>query len=250
MIWHIARTNVHRTNWKRTHQINIKSIGVRNNCVRSYACFNRIEINLFKLIKHEWIGHNKYHAVRPHILLACQCFKSQNWLFIEVFVLTVDTSREISIHDTFNIRIYASWLFNTIIMVDDDRRVAAYTRVRSWIHIILTKKIVLVTKMWFEIQPRSSDLIITTLYKSYSLNRTPYRSICFEKLSAFAALQSRKFARAVFSKCKQMFTAIHLHFYAKINGFSLVKKALRRPQNAPNCTIYFKIFRGACPLTP
>jgi len=28
--------------------------------------------------------------------------------------------------------------------------------------------------------------------------------------------------------------AIHLHFYAKIkNGFSLVKKALRRPQNAP-----------------
>ena len=37
--------------------------------------------------------------------------------------------------------------------------------------------------------------------------------------------------------------AIHLHFYAKINGFSLVKKALRMPQNAPNCTIYFKIFR-------
>jgi len=40
------------------------------------------------------------------------------------------------------------------------------------------------------------------------------------------------------------FKAIHLHFYAKINGFSLVKKALRRPQNAPNCTIYFKIIGG------
>jgi len=40
-------------------------------------------------------------------------------------------------------------------------------------------------------------------------------------------------------------------FYAKINGFSLVKKALRKPQIAPNCTIYFKIFRGGgCPLTP
>ena len=46
--------------------------------------------------------------------------------------------------------------------------------------------------------------------------------------------------------------AIHLHFHAKINGFSLVRKALLRPQNAHNCTIYFKIFRGegACPLTP
>ena len=46
--------------------------------------------------------------------------------------------------------------------------------------------------------------------------------------------------------------AIHLHFYAKINGFSLVKKALRRPQNAPDCTIYFKIFKrgGMTPDPP
>jgi len=72
--------------------------------------------------------------------------------------------------------------------------------------------------MWFEIQPRSPDLIIIPhwiLYKSYSLNRTRNES-----------------------------KAVHLHFYAKINGFSLVKKALRRPQNTPNCTIYFKMFRG------
>ena len=106
--------------------------------------------------------------------------------------------------------------------------------------------------MWLEIQPCSPDLIITTLNtlkiiqpKSYTIPQ-----YFFLKLSAFAALQSRKFARAVFSKCKQMFTAIHLHFYAKINGFSLVQKALRRPQNAPNCTIYFKFFRQANPLTP
>jgi len=30
----------------------------------------------------------------------------------------------------------------------------------------------------------------------------------------------------------------------------LVKKALRRPQNTPNCTIYFKIFRGGMPPDP
>jgi len=30
----------------------------------------------------------------------------------------------------------------------------------------------------------------------------------------------------------------------------LVKKALRRPQNAPNCTIYFKIFSGFMPPDP
>ena len=58
--------------------------------------------------------------------------------------------------------------------VSQIRRVAAYTRVRSWIHIIV----------------------------------------------------------------------IYLHFYAKINGFSLVKKALRKPKKAQNCTIYFKMFRG------
>ena len=46
---------------------------------------------------------------------------------------------------------------------DPIMRVAAYTRVRSWIHIILKKKKNLVKKMWFEIQPRSPDLIITTL---------------------------------------------------------------------------------------
>ena len=46
----------------------------------------------------------------------------------------------------------------------------------------------------------------------------------------------------------QLFKVGSLH--APGNGFSLVKKALRGPQNAPNRTIYFKIFRGACPLTP
>ena len=94
------------------------------------------------------------------------------------------------------------------------RRVAAYTRVRSWIHIILTKK------------------------KKFSKKNVVWNS-AFARLAVKCRLVEINESKA-----------IHLHFYDKINGFSLVKKALRRPQNAPNCTIYFKIFRGACPLTP
>jgi len=83
---------------------------------------------------------------------------------------------------------------SVMIIYNSSRRLAAYTRVRSWIHIILTKKIF---------------------------------------FSRLVEINESK--------------AIHLHFYAKINGFSLVKKALRKPQNAPNFTIYFKIFRGDMP---
>ena len=63
-------------------------------------------------------------------------------------------------------------------------------------------------------------------------------------LYASTQLNPHYFDKKIFFLVKNESKAIHLHFYAEINGFSLVKKALRRPQNAPNCTIYFKIFRG------
>jgi len=68
-------------------------------------------------------------------------------------------------------------------------------------------------------------------------------------LYASTQLNPHYFDKKIFFSKKRS-KAIHLHFYAKINGFSLVKKALRRPQNAPNCTIYFKIFRDGIPPDP
>ena len=65
----------------------------------------------------------------------------------------------------------------------------------------------------------------------FSLDADDFRCGKFRRVSAYTRVRSW----------------IHI-ILTKI--FSLVKKALRRPQNAPNCTIYFKIFRGACLLTP
>ena len=97
--------------------------------------------------------------------------------------------------------------------------------------------------MSFEIQIARSDNYHTEYFIN-SLNRTLYRSICFWKVVGLcSSSKSEVCTRRILVEINES-KAIHLHFYAKINGYSLVKKALRMPQNAPNCTIYFKISMG------
>jgi len=97
----------------------------------------------------------------------------------------------------------------------------------------------MIAKSWIQstiddVKSRTCQQARSCLYASTQLN--PHY---FDKKKLFSRLVEINESKA-----------IHLHFYAKINGFSLVKNALRRPQNAPNFTIYFKIFRGAMPPDP
>ena len=103
----------------------------------------------------------------------------------------------------------------------------------------------------------TSNEFLSFYYMERNLNICPFHFISYLLMQARSCLYASTqlnphyFDKIFFFLVKNESKAIHLHFYAKINVFSLVKKALRRPQNAPNCTIYFKIFRGgACPLNP